>query len=45
MVFFTGGDGKMLHRLIGDKDFIYHELLAAEGLNRILLYNQANENL
>ena len=45
MVFITGGDGKLLHKLIGDKNIIYHELLAAEGLNRILLYNQANEKL
>ena len=45
MVFLTGGDGKLLHKLIGDKSIIYHELLAAEGLNRILLYNQANEKL
>lgn len=45
MVFLTGGDGKLLHKLIGDKSIIYHELLSAEGLNRILLYNQANEKL
>lgn len=45
MVFITGGDGKMLHTRLGDKDIIYNEHLAAEGLNRIHLYNQANENL
>ena len=44
MVFFTGGDGKRLHGLLGDENIIYHEHLAAEGLNRIYLYNQANEN-
>lgn len=45
MVFITGGDGKWLHTQLGDKDYIYSEHLAAEGLNRILLYNQANGNL
>ena len=45
MVFITGGDGKMLHSRLGEKDIIYNEHLAAEGLNRIHLYNQANENL
>ena len=45
MVFITGGDGKRLHTLLGDKNIIYSEHLAAEGLNRILLYNQANGNL
>jgi len=45
MIFMTGGDGKLLHKHLGDKGIIYHEYLAAEGLNRILLYNQANENL
>ena len=44
MVFITGGDGKMLHALLGDESIIYYEHLAAEGLNRIHLYNQANEN-
>ena len=44
MVFITGGDGKRLHGLLGNESFIYHEHLAAEGLNRIHLYNQANEN-
>lgn len=44
MVFITGGDGKMLHARLGDKDIIHYEHLAAEGLNRIHLYNQANEN-
>lgn len=43
-VFITGGDGKMLHARLGDKDIIYYEHLAAEGLNRIQLYNQANEH-
>jgi type III pantothenate kinase len=45
MVFITGGDGRMLHARLGDKDIIYNEHLAAEGLNRIHLYNQANEIL
>ena len=45
MVFITGGDGRMLHARLGNKDIIYNEHLAAEGLNRIQLYNQANENL
>ena len=45
MVFITGGDGKRLHTLLGDKNIIYSEHLAAEGLNRILLYNQANGNI
>ena len=45
MVFITGGDGKRLHSLLGDKNIIYSEHLAAEGLNRILLYNQANGNI
>jgi len=44
MVFMTGGDGKLLHSRLDDKEIIYSEHLAAEGLNRILLYNQANEN-
>ena len=44
MVFITGGDGKLLYRCLGDESIIYHEHLAAEGLNRIYLYNQANEN-
>ena len=44
MVFITGGDGKMLHSCLGNKDIIYYEHLAAEGLNRIYLYNKANEN-
>jgi type III pantothenate kinase len=44
MVFITGGDGKLLHSRLGEKDYIYNEHLAAEGLNRIQLYNQANEN-
>ncbi len=44
MVFMTGGDGKLLYNRLGDEDIIYNEHLAAEGLNRIHLYNQANEN-
>lgn len=44
MVFLTGGDGRLLHARLADKNIIYSEHLAAEGLNRILLYNQANEN-
>lgn len=44
MVFITGGDGKLLHNRLSDPDIIYYEHLAAEGLNRIYLYNQANEN-
>ena len=44
MVFITGGDGKVLHSYLGDDNIIYYEHLAAEGLNRIHLYNQANEN-
>ena len=45
MVFITGGDGKWLHSKLADKNIIYSEHLAAEGLNRILLYNQANGNI
>ena len=45
MVFITGGDGKWLYTNLNDKNIIYSEHLAAEGLNRILLYNQVNENL
>ena len=44
MVFLTGGDGKMIYSLLGDDDVIYSEHLAAEGLNRIYLYNEANES-
>jgi type III pantothenate kinase len=44
MVFITGGDGRRLHSQLGDKNILYSEHLAAEGLNRILIYNQANEN-
>ena len=44
MVFITGGDGRLLHSRLGDENIIYYEHLAAEGLNRIQLYNQANEN-
>lgn len=42
MVFLTGGDGKLLYNRLGDESIIYNENLAAEGLNRIQLYNQAN---
>jgi len=45
MVFITGGDGKLLHQLLGDKDIIYYEHLAAEGLNRIYLYNVSNGSI
>lgn len=44
MVFLTGGNGRLLLDRLADKSIIYSEHLAAEGLNRILLYNQANEN-
>ena len=44
MTFITGGDGKWLHSNLNDKDIIFYEHLAAEGLNRIYLYNEANEN-
>ena len=44
MVFMTGGDGRLLHNHLSDKEIIYNEHLAAEGLNRILLYQQSNEN-
>ena len=44
MVFITGGDGKVLNSYLDDDSIIYYEHLAAEGLNRIYLYNQANEN-
>ena len=44
MVFITGGDGRLVYTRLADKSLIYSEHLAAEGLNRILLYNQANEN-
>ena len=43
-VFITGGDGKWLHDSLQDVEVNYHEHLAAEGLNRIYLYNQANGN-
>ena len=45
MVFITGGDGRMLHEKLADENIILYEHLAAEGLNRIFLYNQANENI
>ena len=44
MVFMTGGDGKLLYSRLNDESIIFNEHLAAEGLNRILIYNQANEN-
>ena len=44
MVFITGGDGRLLHQRLDDDSIIYYEHLAAEGLNRIYLYNKANEN-
>lgn len=44
MVFLTGGDGRMLHSRLNDDTIIYYEHLAAEGLNRIYLYNQTHEN-
>ena len=44
MVFITGGDGRLLHQRLADESIIYYEHLAAEGLNRIYRYNQANEN-
>ncbi len=43
-VFLTGGDGKLLHNRLGEEGVIYQEHLAAEGLNRIYLYNEKNEN-
>ena len=43
-VFLTGGDSALLLPLLGDGRIIHTEHFAAEGLNRILLYNQANEN-
>jgi len=43
-VFLTGGDGKWLHDHLEVDNADYYEHLAAEGLNRILLYNQANGN-
>ena len=43
-VFLTGGDGKLLHSRLEEDAVIYHEHLAAEGLNRIYLYNEKNEN-
>jgi type III pantothenate kinase len=43
MVFVTGGDGKLAHTRLGDEEVIYNEHLAAEGLNRIYLYNEAHE--
>ena len=42
-VVITGGDGKLLHSLVGQENMIYDEHLAAQGLNRILLYNETNE--
>ena len=43
-VFLTGGDGSLLHSRLGEEGVIYQEHLAAEGLNRIYLYNERNEN-
>ena len=43
MVFLTGGDGKFIHSRLDQENIIYYEHLAAEGLNRIYLYNKANE--
>ena len=43
-VFLTGGDGKLLHSRLCEEGIIYQEHLAAEGLNRIYLYNERNEN-
>lgn len=43
MVFLTGGDGKMLYTRLADENVIYNEHLAAEGLNRIHLYNEVHE--
>ena len=43
-VFLTGGDGKLLHSRLSEEGIIYQEHLAAEGLNRIYLYNERNEN-
>ena len=44
MVFLTGGDGNLLHNRLEEDAVIYKEHLAAEGLNRIYLYNEKNEN-
>ena len=43
-VFLTGGDGSLLHSRLDEEGVIYQEHLAAEGLNRIYLYNERNEN-
>ena len=43
-VFLAGGDGKWLNDHLGGLKADYYENLAAEGLNRIHLYNQANGN-
>ena len=43
-VFLTGGDGSLLRSRLGEEGVIYQEHLAAEGLNRIYLYNEKNEN-
>lgn len=43
-VFLTGGDGSLLHSRLVEEGAIYQEHLAAEGLNRIYLYNERNEN-
>ena len=43
-VFLAGGDGKWIHDHLDGIHTDYYEHLAAEGLNRIHLYNQANGN-
>ena len=43
-VFFTGGQGGFLYSNLKDINSEYIHDLVVEGLNRILLYNQANEN-
>ncbi len=42
MVFITGGDARLLLPQLCDMGVKHQEHLAAEGLNRIYLYNQAN---
>lgn len=39
-VIFTGGDGRLLCNRLDGEQAIFNEHLAAEGLNRIYLYNQ-----
>ena len=43
-VFITGGDSQALLAHLGNERITHHEHLAAEGLNCIYLYNNANEN-